>query len=100
MLGLVIATLVLVVLGLLVSVVSNVMVTERMERAISRQDERVRKRAERAGNSADEDNIGQLVDDLRSGNTFLPPKAAEEVADVLERHPEAKWPKGEPELPW
>ena len=61
--------------------------------AISRQDDRVRKRLERQVQNSDEEDIGQLVDDLRRGGTDLGAGDANAVADVLlARHPDAKWP--------
>lgn len=93
MIGVVIAILVLVALNLFVTILSGYALANVVQRSISRQDDRVRKRLERQVHEGDEDDLGQLVRNLRNGETLLPRDTAEAVAEeILERHPEAKWP--------
>jgi len=94
MIGLVVAVLIVVVLNLLVTLYMADRFQREIMDAIRRQDDRLRKRAERQVSEDDEEFIGQLVEDLRDGNTGLSPGTAESVAQtLLERHPGAKLPE-------
>jgi len=92
--GIVIAVLIVVVLQLVVTLY----IADRAQReildAIRRQDDRLRKRAERQVGEDDEEFIGQLVEDLRDGQTGLSQGTADRVAQtLLDRHPDAKLPE-------
>jgi len=94
MLGIVITILVIVVLHTSMSLYLHIWGIAELTRAISRQDDRNRKRADRAVADDDEEFIGQLVDDLRNGESSLNQgDAAAVVQTLLERHPDAKLPQ-------
>jgi len=94
MMGLAIATLIVVVFHLMVALFLSERAQREILDAIRRQDDRLRKRAERQVSEDDEDMIGQLVDDLRDGNTILPKSTADHVAsELLARHPGARLPE-------
>jgi len=88
MLGIVIAILVVVVLHLMVTLYLNLWGVATLERAISRQDDRLRKRAERAVAEDDEDNLGQIADGLRA--IGIEPN---EEDSLMARHPGARLPE-------
>jgi len=91
MIWVVVAVLIVVSLHLVVDVYLNLWGVATLERSISRQDDRLRKRAEREVAEDDEDNLGQIADGLRAFGETSP--LAGTPADVLERHPDARRPE-------
>lgn len=94
MLGLLIATLVIVCVHLAAYLYLNFWAVVSVKAAITRQDDRLRKRAERQVLEADEDDIGQLVDGIRRraerGDLA---DADDDYAELRARYPDARLPE-------
>lgn len=88
MIWVVVAVLIVVSLHLVVDLYLNLWGVATLERAISRQDDRLRKRAERAVEEDDEDHLGQIADGLREFGTLSP-----EGDSLMARHPDARRPE-------
>jgi len=94
MMGVVVAVLIVVVFHLVIALFLSDRSQREILDAIRRQDDRLRKRAERQVGEDDEDMIGHLVADLRDGETFLPQDTADGLAEELRRrHPNARLPE-------
>ena len=94
MLGIVISILVVVVLHLVAYLYLNFWAVVSVKAAITRQDDRIRRRLERAVENDDEDNIEQLVDGLRTGfRDGGLDGAADSVQELRARYPHARLPE-------
>ena len=94
MLGLQIGTLVIVCLHLAAYLYLNFWAVVQVKGAISRQDDRIRRRLERASQTSDEDMVEQLVDGIRDGyERGGVPAADDAYVSIRERYPDARLPE-------
>lgn len=87
MIWVVIATLIVLILGLLGTWYGLWCVAKWLQQEIHRQDDRIRRRLERQGQSEDTDRIGALVDAIRAEQEKFP---EEDLSDLLARYPGAR----------
>lgn len=84
--GVAIATLIVVVLALVVSVYFHLWTVATLERAISRQDDRIRRRLERQVETNDQDELEQIAHGIRGGGVL-------EESSLRDRYPDARLPE-------
>lgn len=82
-----ITTLIVLILGQLVTWYGIWAVARTMQDEVRRQDDRIRRRVERQGENEDSDRIGTLVDVIRAEAEKFP---GEDLSDLLDRHPDAR----------
>lgn len=95
MIYIVVAILIVLVLGQLLTWYGLYVVAGFIQREIHRQDDRIRRRVERQGENEDSDKIESLVDIIRAENLAHPD---EDYSDLLDRYPDARMPSDFEEL--